>query len=306
MHSSTLPAFERLTSYITDGLISRLQPLPEGERKEVLDEFEQLPGEPAAEVAQSTGSSRRSWSVLARQWLYAYQSSAWPVKAAVYVASIVMIVLAFTSYSARTPSEVDVVSRLAADASVNLRAGNREHAALLIAEAAGLLGDTAVVAPEGDPGRRIYDVFQALQPLLLVRDELKDGSWSFVFSDNGPFVLSAGRRNLAALFQMPPADATRGRPVGYSVAAFSPDSQLLATGGRDGSLSVVSTTTMKRAWLWENPNPDSAWVTDAAFSPDGRFLAFGTDRGDVDAYGRLGIHLQGRAQSGGHGRCIQP
>ena len=51
--TSTLPAVERFVSYLTDAEVARLEPLPEGERRAALEEFERLPQDLAEPIVLS-------------------------------------------------------------------------------------------------------------------------------------------------------------------------------------------------------------------------------------------------------------
>lgn len=86
--------------------------------------------------------------------------------------------------------------------------------------------------------------------------------------------------NIAAGSPQPPAgQATlahtlRGRSTALSVLTFSPDDALLVTAGPDGIVDLWDAKTGRALFALAN---GGASVTDAAFSPDGRFLATSGD-----------------------------
>ncbi len=278
--TSTLPAIERLTSYITDHTIRKLAPLPEEERAAALAEFTAVPGE----VAPTLGIPVAAQAVSrVRQFAYRLMTMSYAAKA---LAVVVLVAVAFGSvsvldgYRTSATSQGHLATRLIRDANVMLDESKREDAALRIAEAARRLGESAVISRQSEPGAQVYDAFLKLQPFKLSVDapSPSDPVYRLLMSPNARQLASVGQQ--VSVYRLPPSGG-RIDYIGYRAAAFSPDGRYLATGGRNGTCSVYDATDGRRVWQWENPDPDSAWVEAIAFSPDGNLLAIGTDRGLV-------------------------
>lgn len=278
--TSTLPAMERLTSYITDHLIRTLAPLPETERAAALEEFSAVPGEGAPTRGLPAAPQTASWL---SKVAYRLVTMSFPAKAVGFVlivAASVGIWNAFSTYRSFAGSDEHLAVRLIRDANTMLDEGKREDAALRIAEAARRLGEGAVISRQSEPGAQVHDAFLKLQPFKLSLDTPapNDPTPGVLLSPNARQLASVGPQ--VTLYRLPPGGA-RAAPIGYRSAAFSPDGRYFATGGRNGTCSVYDATGGRRVWQWENPDPDSAWVETIAFSPDGNLLAIGTDRGLV-------------------------
>jgi WD40 repeat protein len=275
--TSTLPAMETLTRYITGQRISRLGPLPKEHRAAALADFEEMPDEADSRVPEpvkrSTGFLRR----LLTRSLYVWKAR--PITNSVFAGLVVLAGLYAARSWQKSPTPQDLVERLAEDAGKDLRAGRRDHGALLLAEAAGRLDPAVIIEARSEPGRQIYE---ALMDLKVFRLGLAQAGTDVVqISPDGKFVASTGPQKVTQLCRFPPTGHPGGLNVGYSAVAFSPDSRFLATGGRNGSVSVWDTASQNRVWQWDNPDPNSAWVTALAFSPNGNLLGAGTDTGEI-------------------------
>ena len=281
--TSTLPAFERLTSQITRKP-ARLEPLPEPHRAEALREFEQMPvvedeaESPTAAVATPAVAAVKVEGVpllLRRGWYWARLNTG-----TAFLSLVVAAMVGYQLYRSDgtvAPIAADAIPSLIGDAQKAASDGRRGDAALLIAEAAGRLDAAAIVGPSVEPGRQIYEALLRLDPLVI-----ESGPRQVVqFSPDGQWLATTASGRETTLFRFPPQSKQPGTPAGYSVAAFSPDSRYLASAGRNGSLNVVDVMTGRRIWQWENLDPDSAWVTAVAFSPSGNMLAAGTDTGVI-------------------------
>ncbi len=299
--TSTLPAMERLVWYLSDGLMSSLRPLPEAHRLSALSEYEQvddasreaaMPG--AVASARGAGGFLRELRInLVRSW---YASSA--VARGLFSLAVPLTFVAFYlggAFSRSPPSTSTLVSKLIAEANTARAQERLERSALLVAEAAARLDPATVVSESSESGKEVFTALRALQPFRLASSDSSSapslpvatrapryGTRGVAFSPDGRFLASTGPAQPANLFRFPLGNTT-GPAIesGYSAIAFSPDSRYLASGGRNGSLIVVDLSTGARVWQWENPDPDSAWVTAIAFSPDGNVVAAGTDTGQV-------------------------
>ena len=283
--TSTLPAVERFVSYLTDAEVARLEPLPEGERRAALEEFERLPQDLAEPIVLSPvsrdGPMARIGRVLQRA-RYRYLHGRWVESARWGIPLLMATGLGLYLWLSQTPTApLSIVRTIIADARQELLANRREHAALLIAEAANRLGSNVVVASDAEPGGQLHSAFQALLPLSLWITDQTDAPWMVVFSRDGHHAAITSPQRPTQLFRFPPAKLSDGINVGYSTAAFDPDSRFVAASERNRSVGVFDVSTARRVWRWDkNPESDSM-VTAVTFSPDGSFLAFGTSTGRV-------------------------
>jgi len=274
--ASTLPAMERLTSRIT-GLEATTEAPPEPHRAEALAEFERVPDRLGSRSTAALPMS--SLGTIVSRAGYWYRSHR-PLLANVVRGAFVLGILAFVWFQMKE-SPASAVSTLVAGARADMAANEREHAALLIAEAAARLDPAAVVGPDNESTRAVYEGLLALQPFRLFQEKGGTPPADVAFSPNGEWIVGAAPGATAHLLRFPPQGQNTDKPAGYSAAAFSPDSRYLAVGGRNGSLNVLDVGSGSRVWQWENPDPESAWVAAVAFSPNGRLVAAGTDRGQV-------------------------
>ena len=102
---------------------------------------------------------------------------------------------------------------------------------------------------------------------------------------------------LAALLKSPAAlGVLRGDGERMSTILLSPDQRTLAAGNADNKVFLFDTRTRRRIGTLE-PTPIQSWITEMAFSPDGRRLAIGHD---VQTYGNKVAVLDVRS-----GRVVQ-
>ncbi|MBZ5677177.1 MAG: AAA family ATPase [Acidobacteriia bacterium] len=277
--TSTLPAMERLASHITEGRVTSLQALPEPYREQTLAEFEQLP-ETALQATESKKVNPDRVLMFARRGWYQLRTNMTLVSlVAVSVAGLEISKSGLDWWRRLSSSPQNPISTLIADARKELEAGrNREHGALLIAEAAARLDPASVVGPGGSAdAQQLYQALMELQPLTLQKSQ-KD---TVLIRPDGLRMVGVAAKQGASLFRLPPQGNDKGSSAGYSAAAFSPDNRFLAAGGRNGSLLVMDADSGRQVWQWENPDPNSAWVIAVTFSPSGNLLAAATDTGDI-------------------------
>ena len=87
---------------------------------------------------------------------------------------------------------------------------------------------------------------------------------------------------LAALLKSPAAlGVLRGDGERMTTVVLSPDQRTLAAGNADNKVFLFDTRTRRRIRTLE-PTPIQSWITEMAFTPDGRRLAIGHD---VETYG---------------------
>jgi WD40 repeat protein/MinD-like ATPase involved in chromosome partitioning or flagellar assembly len=277
--ASTLPAIERLASHLTEGAVTRCEPLPEPHRADVLTEFEALP-ETRVENRNASRPRESFLRALRQRITYRYRSN--PVIFIYNVVFAIVVVVVLTHFFRQSRTPANVVRDLVADARKDIAASRRAHGALLIAEAAARLDPAAVVGSANESTRPVYEGLLALQPLTLAKTRGPQTSATIAFSPDGKWIASAAVAQPVTLIRFPPTEKSPDASVGYSAVAFSPDSQTIAVGGRNGSLNVLDVNTRKTVWQWENNEPNSAWVDAVAFSPNGNLVALGTDTGRVE------------------------
>jgi hypothetical protein len=280
--TSTLPSMERLTSYLTEGRITTLQPLPESDRKDALEEFEALPGSDLNPVAMSAPAAATGLSRFDR-FRYLFRANPYLPLAGAALLALLAVAWTIWSISSRPPPSavrLTAVEALATASSEAAKAGQLERAALLVAEAAARLDSSTVVSPEGTVAP-VYQAFMALVPLRFELPDVPLPAGRVAFSGDGNWMAAAQAAGPARLFQFPPRTLSGGRSIGYSAMAFSPDSRFVAVGRRGGGFGVIDVETGRLVRNVEANDPDSVWTTAIAFSQDNQAVAGGSDSGEL-------------------------
>lgn len=292
VETSTLPSMERLTGYITDGNVTSLQALPEEGRATALAEFEQEPDSadmPVPDLPTRPGGLRRFVSAVLKEGAKTMKK----VKPKMLVVTGIVgfgiaVGVGFRGFDAaidliknpfHQPPVANLVANLTTDASKALQAGRREHAALLIAEAASRL-DPATVIDQYRQYSEIFDSLMALLPLKIGDARLAGAAQVVRFSPDGTWLAAASSGGTSQEFQVGPAmKVTVATPNSGWAIAYSPDSRYLASGDRNGGLLVDEAGSSRI--VWSRSGDKQGPVNTVAFSPDGHWLAAGMENGPI-------------------------
>jgi len=320
-----LAAAERLTGYITEGVVQELPPMDEVERHALLARFEEQPAPPppappADGVPQPTPAPRpvaRQWSVPVAAAPTAGQPAArgsnllrWAVGAVglalvlLLVASILVLRQATNAIQIVTATETAPTSAPAnvAQSAIVPTEVPTAQAPLAPAQTPTPVSTSAPVATAA--GKAAPTPTPA--PTVTWRQEASlightnGGVWSAQFSPDSSTVVTGSGDGTARLWDVN-AHQPLGGPLQHGAdgvwsAAFSPDGKLVATASNDGTAQLWDVATRQR--FGNLMRGQDGPMYQAAFSPDGTMIVTAHDGGtiqlwDVASQQRIGVPLAG-------------